>query len=174
MARNYSNSAILLILFAMGLMVTTGCTSLNLSALSLGEPEGYNYEPGELSIQPSASEQVYQAVKQARGRNAIVLQVTGDSTPVRVLPLPEGAKSVFVSDLLKQSGITRKLGSVEATLYRNSTDAIGGIPMEVKMASDGRSVRPESDYALRAGDRLQVSEAPSPAMKGMMNMLLGL
>lgn len=163
------------VVLIVGLSTLTGCTTLKLSSssFSFGKEES-NYKVGELQLEPSASEKVYRAVQQSRSQNAIVLQILGDSSPVRVLPLPPGESSVFVSDLLKQSGVTKKLGSIEATLFRNSSEAIGGIPMEVKMGPDGRSVRPESDYALRAGDRLRVQEAPSPAMKSLVNALLGL
>jgi hypothetical protein len=174
MTRNPHHRSICCV-FLLSLVVATGCTSLQLPALPFGmsAPLGTPQVSGEFQLQPSASEQVYQSVKQARSQNAIVLQIVGDSTPVRILPLPTGDKSVFVSDLLKQSGVTRKLGSVEATLFRNSSEAIGGIPLSVKMDPDGRSPRPESDYALHPGDRLRVHEAPSPALKGLFNAVLG-
>ena len=122
----------------------------------------------------STSEEVYHSVRQARAQNSIVLQVDGDSTPVRVLPLPPEQRSVYVSDLLKQTGVQKKLGPLNATLYRFSPDTIGGLPMEVKMSKDGESVRPVSDYALHAGDRLQVHKAAYPALDGLVNMVLGI
>ncbi len=156
----------------------TGCTSLKLPNNAFSKPSSPEYQGGGIDsgfeLDQSSGEQTYHSVRQARAQNAIVLQVAGDSTPARVLPLPPGQKSVFVSDLLKQTGVQKKLGSVKATLFRYSTDTIGGQPMEVKMAPDGRSVRPVSDYALHAGDRLRVSKAASPAMKGLVNMVLGI
>jgi hypothetical protein len=154
----------------------TGCTSLNLPAHAFSKPSSPEYQGinSGYELDPRSGEQAYHSVRQARGQNAIVLQVAGDDTPVRVLPLPPGQKSVFVSDLLKQTGVQKKLGSLEATLFRYSPDTIGGLPMVVKMAPDGRSVRPVSDYALHAGDRLRVNKATSPAMKGLVNMVLGI
>jgi hypothetical protein len=124
--------------------------------------------------QTSVSKQVYYAVRQAKAENGVVLQVIGDEIPARVLPLPADTKTVYVSELLTQTGVLQKLESVNATLFRYANDSIGGIPMEVKMADDGDSVRPESDYALQAGDRLMVSKAPHPAMKVLVNAVLGL
>ena len=88
--------------------------------------------------------------------------------------LPGDGQSVFVSDLLRQSGVQRKIGRVRAVLYRSSADSINGIRMAVNMAPDGKSVRPESDYALRAGDRLEVGEAPPRPLNGMFTSILGL
>ncbi len=104
----------------------------------------------------------------------MVLQVIGDDVPARVLPLPPGTHSVYVSELLTQTGVLKKLDNVDATLFRSSTDSIGGIPMEVNMSKDGKSVRPESDYSLQAGDRLMVSKATNPAAQAMFNAMLGL
>lgn len=154
----------------------TGCTTLNLSSSPFSKPSSPEYRgiDSGFELDLASGEEIYHSVRQARTQNAIVLQVAGDNTPVRVLPLPPGQNSVFVSDLLKQTGVQKKLGSLQATLFRYSSDTIGGIPMVVKMAPDGRSVRPVSDYALHAGDRLQVSKAASPAMKGLVNMVLGI
>ncbi len=165
-----------LILCVFTTVLGSGCTALNLPASAFSKPSSPEYQgldPG-FGLDSTSGEQTYHGVRQARAQNAIVLQVEGDSTPVRVLPLPPGQKSVFVSDLLKQTGVQKKLGSLEATLFRFSQDSIGGVPMVVKMAPDGRSVRPVSDYALHAGDRLRVSKAASPAMKGLVNMVLGI
>ena len=101
-----------------------------------------------------------------------MLQVVGDSPPVRVLPLPSDGRSVTVSNLLTQTGVAKKLGSLEATLFRPASGMIGGLPLEIQLGSDGQSVRPESDYALRAGDRLRVRKAVSPQLKGMLESLL--
>lgn len=175
MTRNTNQTTSLFALISCALTLT-GCTSLNLPTSAFSKPSSPEYQgidPAFDSI-VSSSEQTYHSVRQARAQNAIVLQVEGDSTPIRVLPLPPGQKSVFVSDLLKQTGVQKKLGSLEATLFRFSTDTIGGLPMVVKMSPDGRSVRPVSDYALHAGDRLRVREAANPAMKGLVNMVLGI
>jgi hypothetical protein len=162
-------------------MSATGCTSLKLPALSLPgllpgastDQSQYEGMDGSFQLQPSASEQIYHSVQRARSENAIVLEVVGDSTPVRVLPLPPGNKAVYVSNLLEQTGVRKKLDTVKATLYRHSSDSIGGIPMDVKMTRDARRVRPESDYALQAGDRLRVEKAISPVVAQLMNAVLG-
>lgn len=107
----------------------------------------------------SVAQLVYQGTKQAKANGGIVLQVVGDETPVRVLPLPAEGQSVYVSQLLTQSGVKKQLGAVKATLFRHSTGSIGGMPMECKMTKDGENVRPESDYALQPGDRLRVEKA---------------
>ena len=164
---------------ALIMATASGCTSLrlpDLPALPFSAPRSDDYQgiDANFKLQPSDSERTYHSVRQARSQNSIVLQVAGDKTPVRVLPLPPGQQSVCVSDLLKQTGVQKKLHSIEATLYRHSTSTIGGIPMAVKMSPDGRSVRPESDYALQAGDRLKVKKAASPAMKGLLNAVLGI
>ena len=163
------------------LMATaTGCTALqlpDLPALPFSSPasNGYQGIGTDLQLQPSDSEQLYHSVRQARSQNAIVLQIEGAKTPARVLPLPpEGQKAVYVSNLLDQTGALKKLGSIDVTLFRHSTGSLGGIPMAVKMSSDGRSVRPESDYALQAGDRLKVQKAASPAFQGLLNAILGI
>jgi hypothetical protein len=161
--------------FALTTVLASGCTALDLPVLTYAKPSSPEYRSIEPSFQlePFNSEQAYYSVRQARSQNSIVLEVAGDSTPVRVFPLPPGQKSVFVSDLLNQTGIQKKFGSLKATLFRYSPDSIGGLRMEVKMAPDGRSVRPVSDYALHAGDRLRVDKATSPALTGLVNMMLG-
>jgi hypothetical protein len=169
---------LMLISFAVILATATGCTSLHvpdLPSMPFVNPESDEYRPIDTSLpmQRSDPEQIYHSVRQARAENGIVLQVAEDEIPVRVLPLPPGQKSVFVSDLLKQTGVQEKLKTIQATLYRHSNDSIGGIPMEVKMSRDGRSIKPESDYALRAGDRLKVQKY-NPTMKLLFSSILGL
>ncbi|MDC0295262.1 hypothetical protein OAL35_00245 [bacterium] len=119
------------------------------------------------------TEQVYHSVRQAKSDNGVVLQVVGDSPTARVLPLPEAGQSVYVSELLTQTGVLGKLGHVEATLYRHSDEIIGGIPMEIKMGRSRDNVQPASDYALQPGDRLLVSKAANPALEMLLGGLLG-
>ena len=165
---------------AIASFVSSGCSTLKLPALPInplagrpsdGLPAGMTPVEGT-GGQGSVLEQVYYAVRQAKSKNSIVLHVVSDSTPVRVLPLPQ-AKSVYVSQLLRDTGVAKKIGSIEATLYRHSTDSINGLPMKVKIASDGKSVKPESDYALQPGDRLLVRKADNPALQSLVNMVLG-
>ncbi len=163
------------------LLFLTGCSSMQVPQLEFpptpfSKPATPTYGPEHraFEMQPEAGEQIYQAVREAKARNAVVLQIVGDSSPIRVLPLPGDDQSVTVSNLLRQTGVNKKLGSIEATLFRPSSDSIAGMPLAIKMESDGRSARPESDYALRAGDRLRVRKAASPAMKGLIQGILGL
>jgi hypothetical protein len=98
----------------------------------------------------------YMKVRQARAQNSVVLQIEDGDVPARVLPLPAQGQSVFVSTLLKQTGVVQKIGGIEVTLYRSSPDTINGLRMNVKMSSDGKRVSPDSDYALQAGDRIRI------------------
>jgi len=167
-----------------GLLVLTtvalsGCTTLKLprhpfSASPSSSPaEHFAVDPGVASLGESEPQQVYQAIQQARAQNAIVLHVPGQEPPVRVLPLPEQGNHVYVSNLLQDTGVLQKLGTVEATLYRHTADSFTGTPMECRMSADGQAVRPESDYALQPGDRLRVTEAAGPGgVRALINMAL--
>jgi len=154
-----------------------GWVCVSLVLLSLGSMAGCNVFgkkdnadlSGAVSLRGSDSADVFQRVREAKAQNSIVLQVTGDSSPVRILPLPPDDRSVFVSDLLKQTEIQDKVGPMRVTLYRASDAAPMGIPMEVKFTTRGGSVRPDSDYALKAGDRLRILKDERSAMSGMLN-----
>lgn len=137
----------------------SGCGSLKIPVFQTPSGSGPYVPVGTgVVLAGSESKDVYMKLRQAKRENAIVLEVIGDDEPIRVLPLPPGQSSVFVSQLLQQTGVQAKLGSVEATLFRATSDTVSGIPMEVRMDEHGETVRPESDYALRPGDRLRVSE----------------
>jgi hypothetical protein len=176
-----ANRSIFTVILVFIAVFSTGCAALqvpelNLPASPFRRPPTPTYtgvEPG-FELQPEAGEQIYNGVREAKARNAVVLHVVGDSTPVRVLPLPASGQSVTVSQLLTQTKVTKKLGSIDATLFRPSTDSISGMPLDIKMGKDGHSVRPETDYALRAGDRLRVRKAISPAIGGLIETILGL
>lgn len=120
------------------------------------------------------SERVYHKVREAASTHSVVLEIVGEDAPIRVLPLPPDGRSVFVSNLLKDTGILEKMGTIEATLYRNSKDSIGGIRMKVKMNSSHDSVRPESDYALLPGDRLRVRKVEHVMLTNLVNGVIGL
>lgn len=160
------------------LIASGGCTSLKLPDLPAtaftSNPSETHQFSGAFDPQMSVSEQTYHAVRQAKAENSVVLQVVGDETPVRILPLPEGSHAVYVSELLEQTGVAAKLKTMEATLFRHNSESIGGLPMKVKMTPDGRQPQPVSDYALRPGDRLRVRKAASPALNGLLNAVLGL
>lgn len=128
-------------------------------------------------VSASMTEDIYHKVKQAKQQDAVVLQVVGDRDPVRVLPLPttevSGAKrSVYVSTLLQQSGVMDKFRNLEAALYRPADHSLDGIRMNVIISEEGL-VRPESDYALRPGDRLVVREAQAMDLASITDMLMG-
>jgi len=159
-------------------ILSTGCAGLQVPELKLKplpfvtpqSPRYQGIEPG-FELQTESAEEIYHSVREATARNAVVLQVVGDSSPVRVLPLPRDGRSVTVSNLLTQTGVSKKLGTIEATLFRPATGMIGGLPLEIEL-DHGHSVRPESDYALRPGDRLRVRKAVSPQLKTALESLL--
>jgi hypothetical protein len=151
-------------LLVVGLTLMTGCNVFEKNDKSLAS--------GEMPLQGADSAEIFQRIREAKSKNAVVVQVAGDSTPVRVLPLPPDGRSVYVSDLLTQTGIQEKLGSLSATLYRANPQTPSGIPMEVRFDPRGGSVRPDSDYALQPGDRLKVSKAEKPLLGGMLDQII--
>lgn len=172
-------NGLICVLWAALAVASSGCAGLQVPELSLKKlpfspPTSPHYQGVEsgFDVQADDGEQLYHSVREALNRNAVVLQVVGDTAPVRVLPLPSDGRSVTVSHLLTQTGVSKKLGSHQATLFRPAAGSIAGIPLHIKMADDGHSIRPESDYALRPGDRLRVRKAVSPQLKGMLESLL--
>ncbi|QDV46521.1 hypothetical protein Enr13x_64300 [Stieleria neptunia] len=170
--------------------MATGCSTLpsargldlmNPSASLLFPGSAKNASPYEMldgtvpttafSGDAGMTEEAYHKIREAKAQNAIVLQVAEDEQPVRVLPLPPGQKSVFVSELLTQTGVLRKLGGVQATLYRPSPDSISGVRMEIQFADDG-TVDPTTDYGLRPGDRVQIQKKTTTAIESLVNMAL--
>jgi hypothetical protein len=151
------------------LLATTGCTAFQ------RPPDRSRYRAAESGIELSeaTSSETYFAVRRARTENSVVLQIIGEEQPNRILPLPPGGRSVFVSNLLEQTGVLQKLENVEVTLYRPSPHAIDGIKMAVKMNSNGDQVRPETDYALQPGDRLRVAKVEKDTFEMLMDMTLG-
>ncbi|WP_182868050.1 hypothetical protein [Stieleria mannarensis] len=170
--------------------VSTGCSQLpSMRGLDLMSPSSSLLFPGSkkhtspyqmldgtvpatsLSGDGALTEEAYHKIRQAKTQNAVVLQVAGDEQPVRVLPLPTGQQSVFVSELLTQTGVLKKLGDVQATLYRPSPDSIAGVRMDIKFADDG-TVEPTSDYGLRPGDRVQVQPITTTPIESLVKMAL--
>lgn len=113
---------------------------------------------GELALRSSSGNDPFQAVLKARDNHAIVLHVLGSNAPPKIIPLPTDGSPVFVSDLLKQSGLNDKFARMSATLHRNSTNAIDGVRMGIRFASRSNQLLPEHDYQLQPGDRLEVAE----------------
>ncbi len=158
-------------------MVLTGCSTLRLPAFlptGGGEPRSLYVDNDGAPLRPSENAMLYQKVREAKAQNSIVLQIAGTDEPLRVLPLPGEGKSVFVSDLLNQTGVLQKIGRIDATLYRDAPGMPGGIRMAVKMNTDCDQVRPESDYSLRPGDRLTVQKARNPPLNGLLQSLLNI
>ena len=164
-------SILLLLAFMSSVMLCSGCATMKIPPLLPGA--GLDADVG-VELQGSESARAFQQVREAKDQNAIVLHVPGDDEAIRVLPLPQDGQSVFVSDLLRQSGVQKKLRRVAPVLYRASSESINGIRMEVGMTEGGKSVRPESDYALQAGDRLEVREAPPAPLNGIFSSIMGL
>ncbi|WP_153556693.1 hypothetical protein [Roseimaritima sediminicola] len=136
---------------------STGCTlvqSPGKRALSdaTGSPLAGNASLEQL--QAGGSTEVFQRIKQAKKQNSIVLQIEGDAQPIRVLPLPPEGKTVYVSDLLDQTEVGSLFGGMQVRVFRDSKTQMDGVRMDVQM--EGKEVRPESDYALRPGDRIQI------------------
>lgn len=150
-----------------------------------------NYVPvGAGSSLPSATftQEAYESVRNAKANNSIVLQILDDDVPIRVLPLPPGGASgpgcdasmggaapptVYVSTLLQQTGVLRKLGKVQAALYRSAPDSLDGVRMDVVFSPhDAEQVRPESDYALRPGDRLVIGKDNRIGLDSLLDMVL--
>ena len=127
---------------------------------------------GSVALQGSESADTFQRIRQAKAQNAIVLQVTGDSEPIRVLPLPPDGRAVFVSDLLRQTGIQEKLGRMHVTVYRSSPVDFMGAKMDVRFDEDGEVVRPETDYALQAGDRIRIAKDTTSRLNKLIDQIL--
>lgn len=177
MIPNYVQKRSLLGLFwpLLACFAFTGCTSLDLPGTAFQRPANPDYlsMSSSLDLDHSVQEKAYYAVRQAKAENGVVLEVAGDSNPARMMPLPAAGQSVYVSDLLQETGVLAKLEHVGATLYRFSPGTVNGMPMEVRMSDDCGTVRPESDYALQPGDRLRVWKVPNPAMGKLYNSFLG-
>ncbi len=153
-------------LLAIGLLIPlTGCSLF-------GKQSPKSLEDAGVSLEGSSSAEAYKRLKQAKSQNAIVLQIDGDSMPIRILPLPHDGRPVFVSDLLTQTGIQEKMGRVLVTVYRTADDGFSSARMDVKFDGKGDKVRPECDYSLRAGDRIRILEDPSNGFTGLLDQLL--
>jgi hypothetical protein len=174
------------------LLLSVGCSSLTMGhtkKLDLMSPSSSLLFPGmkpkprspyqladgsELPVagDGSMTMEAYQKIREAKAQNAVVLQVAGDEQPVRLLPLPPpGQKSVFVSELLNQTGVLEALSPIEATVYRPSPESISGIKMNIRFGEDG-TVDPASDYGLRPGDRVHVRQIKTTAWESLVEMVL--
>ena len=173
------------------LLLSSGCTSIEMpsaAGVDLMNPSASLLFPGqrkksapyamndgtvpgmELSPNGALTEEAYLKIREAKAQNAIVLQVAGDPEPVRVLPLPDAGQSVFVSELLTQTGVMSRFGAIDATLYRAAPNSIAGIKMQIEI-SNGR-IDPASDYSLRPGDRIQVTRRRTSLSQSVVNLAL--
>ncbi len=157
------------------LVLGAGCSNFAPGVFSYpGDSSSLSAVGPGVALPNADSEAVYHKVREAAAQNSVVLEVVGNKQTLRVLPLPPEGQSVFVSTLLNDTGVLAKLGTIEATLYRNSPHAMGGVRMDVKMSPGQDAVSPESDYALRAGDRLQVRKAEYVALSNLIDATIGL
>ncbi len=184
-------------------VMTSGCAQFSPAALHFPSLTGLmpgsssnpvdqqaNYVPvGAGASLPSSTftQEAYESVRNAKANNSIVLQILDNDEPIRVLPLPPAgasgpgcddnsgaaAPSVYVSTLLQQTGVQRKLGKVQAALYRPAPNSLDGVRMDVLFSPhDAKQVRPESDYALRPGDRLVIAKDNRLGMGSLIDMVL--
>ena len=166
------------------MVCSVGCTSLRLPSLAVltqnpmermladkTPASSYEDASGVPTTYSSEAERVYYRTRQAMNQGGMVLHIAGDENPVRVLPLPGDGRSVYVSQLLKQTGVVEKLGKVNVTLFRYSPQSINGLPMECRMNS-GKSIKPESDYALQPGDRVRITKDTSGGLDDLVGMVL--
>jgi len=119
----------------------------------------------------SESVDAFQRMRDAKANQSIVLQVAGDSEPIRVLPLPPDGRAIFVSDLLKQTGVQESMGRMIVTVYRSSPVDYQGAKMLVRFEPDGKSIRPETDYALQSGDRIKVMKDTTSALSSVIEQI---
>lgn len=124
-----------------------------------------------LSVDGSMTMEAYQKIREAKANRSVVLQVDGDEEPVRVLPLPPGQQTAFVSELLTQTGLLKRFGGVDVVLYRPTPDSISGARMQVRFDPDG-TIDPTTDYGLRPGDRIQVTQLRTTPLEAMKNLVL--
>lgn len=124
----------------------------------------------ELVLQSTAPASDYQAVADAQRNNAIVLEIVGAKKPTRTIPLPSDGRPVYVSDLLRQSGLSGEFIRMDATLFRNSPTTVNGIRMGIRFRTGTNQVAPEHDYALQAGDRVRVAELELNPFESFANM----
>ena len=111
--------------------ITIGCGSVTVPKTPFGKPKSSPYADATSGFEgdPRLAQRLYQATRTAASQNSLVLQVVGDADPARILPLPPAGQTVYVSQLLEQTGVMKRYGGVSATLYRYNTAVIGGTRM---------------------------------------------
>lgn len=114
---------------------------------------------------------MFRAVQTARQTNSIVLQVEGADKPMRVIPLPTDGKTVFMNDLLRQTGLKSRYNSLDIVLFRSSGTEMDGVKMAVTFDKSGR-VNTGTDYALRPGDRITVRKVLNSTIQNVLDGLV--
>lgn len=142
------------LVLAVGWLIVANACGCSLIGSPLGSGSGK-------AVSAQETEEVFRRIREAQAQNAVLVQVIGDSPPLRVLPLPPGQQPAFVSSLLKQTGVQEKWGRIQVRVFRVAPGVPAGVPMEVKFDPKTGQVRPECDYALRPGDRVQIAEDDS-------------
>jgi hypothetical protein len=130
------------------LLAATGCTLL----------KQQDKPVPNAAMQMAGTAEEFRVTSEAERNNSVVLDIIGSKTPAKVIPLPADGQPVYISTLLKQSGLIEEYPRMNAKLYRNSNDTLNGIRMGVRFLPKSNQVAPEYDYVLRAGDRLEVVE----------------
>lgn len=148
-------------------LLSTGCASLALFPGTENESD-VESEP-RLNESPEAA--MFRAVQTARQTNSIVLQVEGADKPMRVIPLPTDGKTVFMNDLLRQTGLKSRYNSLDIVLFRSSGTEMDGVKMAVTFDKSGR-VNTGTDYALRPGDRITVRKVLNSTIQNVLDGLV--
>lgn len=150
------------------MLCTVGLTGCSAFPKGMGKLSTESGEP----LQGSESAAAFQRIREAKSQNSIVLQVSGDSQPIRVLPLPQDGTPVFVSDLLRQTGLQDKFGRMMVTVHRSSEFDYVGAKMDVRFDDSGKIIRPETDYCLQAGDRIKIAKDPRTSFGSLLDEIL--
>ncbi|QDS93021.1 hypothetical protein FF011L_17760 [Roseimaritima multifibrata] len=161
--------------FPISVLAAVLCAGCSLTGSSSTGALSERVQPTEgalVALSAPASEEVFRKIKQAKAQNSIVLQVAGDDEPVRVLPLPPEGQTVHVSTLLDQTGVRSAIKHMRVRVYRSETGDWNCPPMEV--AFDGKQVRPENDYALHPGDRIEVQADKTGVLDNFIGSLIPL
>ncbi len=163
-------SGYLLVATVISVQFCTGCSLLPGGASkSVVDTATTGDAPGFV-LKPNRDAAMLSKVEQAKDENAIVLHVSGDSGGPRTLPLPPEGQSVSVGDLLQQTGLGDRLGAMQARVHRQEHGQPESVRMDVLF--NGKTVRPETDYALRPGDVVQVRRDPNNALSRFMDGII--
>ena len=150
-------------------LIAFPCLALMLSGCSL--VPGFASGKSDGLVEATGFVDHFQAASEAKQNNSVVLQVIGSKSPAKIIPLPQNGQPVYISTLLKQSGLNEEFRRMNAKLHRNGTDAISGVKMGVRFIPKTNQVAPEYDYVLQPGDRLEVVEVDVSPFEGLTDMM---